>query len=149
MTTMDASQGLAHWLDGIALSLAPEQRKVLMRKLAQGLRIRTRQRISAQRDPEGHRFIPRKRSQVGRIRRDALFAKLPKKLKTQASADHAAVGFSGRDGKIARVHQFGLNDKPSRHQAPARYPIRALVRFSDDDQQWVTQQIQEFISQHS
>jgi phage virion morphogenesis protein len=146
---MDISQGLQHWLDSLALSLSPAQRKTLMQKLAQGLRLRTRQRITAQQDPDGNRFIPRKRQQIRRIRRDAMFSKLSKKVKTQVSTDHAAVGFSGRDGKVARVHQLGLNDRPSRQQAAVRYPIRELVGFSDDDQQWVKQQIQEFISNHS
>jgi phage virion morphogenesis protein len=143
---MDISQGLQHWLDRLALSLSPAQRKTLMQKLAQGLRLRTRQRITAQQDPDGNQFIPRKRQQIRRIRRDAMFSKLSKKIKTQVSADHLAVGLSGRDGKIARIHHYGLSDKPSRTQNPVRYAKRELIGFSDDDQQWIKQHIQEFIS---
>lgn len=144
---MDMAQGLREWLDGLALSLAPAESKQLMQSLAQGLRVRTRQRVNAQRDPEGDRFIPRKRDQLGRIRRDAMFSKLPRQLKTQYSSEHAAVGLTGRQAKIARVHQYGLNDRPSRGQQPVRYARRELLGFSTDDQTWATQQIQEFISQ--
>ena len=144
---MDMAQGLREWLDGLALSLEPAQSKQLMLSLAQGLRVRTRQRINTQRDPEGNRFIPRKRQQIGRIRRGAMFSKLPRQLKTDYSSDHAAVGFAGRQAKIARVHQYGLSDRPSRRQQPVRYLRRELVGFSPDDQTWAIQQIQEFISQ--
>lgn len=144
---MDMAQGLREWLDGLALSLAPAESKQLMQSLAQGLRVRTRQRVNAQRDPEGNRFIPRKRDQLGRIRRDAMFNKLPRQLKTQYSSEHAAVGLAGNQAKIARVHQYGLNDRPSRGQQPVRYVRRELLGFSTDDQTWAMQHIQEFISQ--
>ena len=142
---MNMAQGLREWLDGLALSLEPAQAKQLMQSLAQGLRVRTRQRINAQRDPEGNRFIPRKRQQIGRIRRDAMFNKLPRQLKTQYSSDHAAVGLAGRQAQIARVHQYGLNDRPSRGQQPVRYARRELLGFSADDQTWAMQHIQEFL----
>ena len=142
-----AAEGLRHWLDGLALSLEPAQSKRLMQSLAQGFRIRTRQRIISQRDPEGHRFIPRKRDQLGRIRRHAMFSKLPRQLKTQYSSDHAAVGFAGRTGKIARIHHEGRSDKPHPHAQPVRYARRELVGFGQDDQAWAVQHIQEFISQ--
>lgn len=144
---MDMAQGLREWLDGLALSLAPAESKQLMQSLAQGLRLRTRQRISAQRDPEGHQFIARKRDQLGRIRRDAMFRKLPSLLKIQYSSEHAAVGLAGRNAMIARVHQYGLNDRPSRNTQPVRYARRELLGFSTDDQTWAMQHIQEFISQ--
>jgi phage virion morphogenesis protein len=144
---MDMAQGLREWLDGLALSLAPAESKQLMQSLAQGLRVRTRQRVNAQRDPEGNRFIPRKRDQLGRIRREAMFNKLPRQLKTQYSSEYAAVGLAGRNAFIARVHQYGLNDRPSPNTQPVRYARRELLGFSTEDQTWAMQQIQEFISQ--
>jgi phage virion morphogenesis protein len=142
---MDISQGLQHWLDHLAMNLSPAQRKTLMQSLAQGLRVRTRQRVNTQRDPEGNRFIPRKRDQLGRTRREAMFNKLPRQLKTQYSSEYAAVGLAGRNAFIARVHQYGLNDRPSRNTQPVRYARRELLGFSTDDQTWAIQQIQEFL----
>ncbi len=144
---MDAIAGLNHWLDQIALCLEPKQRRELMRRLAQGLRVRHRDRIKQQRDPGGSRFIPRKRDQIGRIKRQgALFQNIGKHLKTEYSANHAAVGFGGRTAVVARVHQDGGTVKPSRYAKSVRYPIRELVGFSKQDEKWCMDEIQKFIT---
>lgn len=143
---MDASSGLNHWLDQIALRLEPGQRRELMRRLAQGLRVRQRDRIKQQRDPDGNRFIPRKRNQIGsKKRQGALFQKIGRDIKTEYSADHAAVGFGGRTAQIAEVHQEGKTIKPSRYAKATKYPIRALVGFSKDDEKWIESEIQKFL----
>ena len=143
---MDAIAGLNHWLDQIALRLEPGQRRELMRKLAQGLRVRHRDRIKQQRDPDGYRFIPRKRNQIGRIKRQgALFQNIGKQLKTEYSSDHAAVGFGGRTAFVARVHQEGENIKPSKFAKATQYPTRKLVGFSKDDENWIQAEIQKFL----
>ena len=222
---MDINRELREWLDGIALSVSPEQRKILMQKLAQGLRDRTKRRIRAQRDPDGNRFAPRKknkntqignqpirflylsngrrrevymknymvepkgwtgfdleasgirtfhrrkviqflpakeyrngstgtggggriRQQFGQIRSGAMFTKIPRQLRTVYSSEQAAVGFTGRIASVARIHQYGLRDRPSRNQQPVSYPQRELLGFSQDDQAWIMQKIQELISQN-
>ncbi|MCP5645257.1 phage virion morphogenesis protein, partial [Klebsiella pneumoniae] len=81
---MDAIAGLNHWLDGFSEKLSPSQKKELMRILAQGMRLRFKDRITGQRDPDGHRFIPRKRDQIGNIKRQgAMFKGISKQLKTK------------------------------------------------------------------
>lgn len=143
---MDAIIGLNHWLDQIALRLEPGQRRELMRRLAQGLRVRHRDRIKQQRDPEGYRFIPRKRNQIGRIKRQgALFQNIGKQLKTEYSSDHAAVGFGGRTAVMASVHQEGKTIKPSRYAKATIYPIRETVGFSQDDEKWVISTINDYL----
>ena len=143
---MDAYSGLNHWLDQIALRLEPGQRRELMRRLAQGLRVRQRDRIKQQRDPDGNRFIPRKRNQIGsKKRQGALFQKIGRDIKTEYSADHAAVGFGGRTAQIAEVHQEGKTIKPSRYAKATKYPIRALVGFSKDDEKCIESEIQKFL----
>ncbi|MDV2469837.1 phage virion morphogenesis protein [Acinetobacter chinensis] len=143
---MDAIAGLNHWLDQIALRLEPGQRRELMRRLAQGLRIRHRDRIKQQRDPDGYRFIPRKRNQIGRIKRQgALFQNIGKQLKTEYSPDHAAVGFGGRTALVAKVHQDGENIKPNKYAKATQYSIRKLVGFSKDDENWIQSEIQNFL----
>ena len=143
---MDAYAGLDHWLDQIALRLEPTKRRELMRRLAQGLRVRTRDRIKQQRDPDGHRFIPRKRNQIGNKKRQgALFQNIGKQIKTEYSADHAAVGFGGRTAIVAEVHQQGKTIKPSRYAKANNYPTRALVNFSQDDEKWIEKKKQKFL----
>lgn len=143
---MDAYSGLNHWLDQIALRLDPTQRRELMRRLAQGLRVRRRDRIKQQRDPDGNRFIPRKRSQIGNKKRQgALFQKIGRDIKTEYSADHAAIGFGGRSAQIAEVHQEGKTIKPNHFSKPTKYPIRKLIGFSQDDEKWIESEIQKFL----
>lgn len=142
---MDAINGLNHWLDQITLLLEPSQRRELMRRLAQGLRVRFRDRIKQQRDPNGNLFIPRKRDQIGNIKRQGtMFKSLGKQLKIDYSENHAAVGFGGRTGFVASVHQEGKSIRPSRNAKPTRYPIRELVGFSKDDQAWIKKEIRAF-----
>lgn len=144
---MDAINGLNHWLDQIALLLEPSQRRELMRRLAQGLRVRFRDRIKQQRDPNGSRFIPRKRDQIGNIKRQgAMFKNIGKQLKTEYSENHAAVGFGGRTGFVASVHQEGKSIRPNKNAKPTRYPIRETVGFSKDDQEWIKSEIQKFLT---
>lgn len=144
---MDAIVGLNHWLDQIALRLEPGQRRELMRRLAQGLRVRHRDRIKQQRDPDGYRFIPRKRNQIGRIKRQGeLFQNIGKQLKTEYSPDHAAVGFGGRTAFVAKVHQEGENIKPSKYAKPTQYPIRELVGFSQEDEIYTMKIISDFLA---
>ncbi|WP_445115025.1 phage virion morphogenesis protein [Acinetobacter sp. WZC-1] len=144
---MDVISGLNSWLDQIALRLEPAQRRELMRRLAQGLRIRFKDRIKQQRDPTGYRYVPRKRNQIGKIKRQgALFQNIGKQLKIGYSADHAAVGFGGRTAAIARVHQDGQTIRPSKNAGPTSYPIRQLVGFSKDDEQWIQSEIQRFLN---
>lgn len=143
---MDAIAGLHHWLDQIALQLEPAQRRELMRRLAQGLRTRFRDRIKQQRDPDGNRFIPRKRDQIGNIRRQGnMFQRIGSQIKTEYSPNHAAIGFGGRTAMIARIHQDGRSAKPTRYTKATRYPRRELVGFSGDDMQWIQQQISDYL----
>ena len=143
---MDGIAGLSHWLDGFALQLEPSQKKQLMRILAQGMRLRFKDRIGKQQNPDGSRFVPRKRNQIGNIRRQgAMFQRLKTRLKTEYTSDQAAVGFAGRDSSIASVHQFGQTIRPSAQARPVRYAIRELVGFGQDDEQWAMSIIMSYL----
>lgn len=145
---MDAIAGLTHWLDTLSLQLEPTQRRVLLKQIAQGLRMRMRDRIKQQRDPNAKQFTPRKRDQIGNIRRQGdMFQRIGTRIKTEYSASHAAAGFSGRDAMIARIHHEGRVAKPSKRAASVRYPRRELIGFSADDLSWLEQQISEFLAQ--
>jgi len=51
------------------------------------------------------------------------------------------LGCAGGKAKIARVHQYGLNDRPSRNTQPVRYARRELLGFSTNDQTWIMEKI--------
>ena len=143
---MDGIAGLSHWLDGFALQLEPNQKKELMRMLAQGMRLRFKDRISKQQNPDGNSFIPRKRNQIGNIKRQgAMFQRLKNRLKTEYTTGQAAVGFAGRDTYVASVHQFGRTIRPSAQAKPTRYAIRELVGFGQDDEQWAMSIIMSYL----
>jgi phage virion morphogenesis protein len=142
---MKSFAALNRWFDQFFKHLEPSQRRELMRRLAQGLRIRSKDIISQQRDPNGNRFTPRKRDQIGSIKRKgAMFKKIGQQLKTEYSADKASVGFGGRTAQIAQVHQEGKTIRPTDHAKPTKYPIRDLVGFSQADQKWIENEIQFF-----
>lgn len=143
---MDFS-ALNTWLNQIALSLDDSQKRDLMRKISLGLKQRTAQRIKNQLDPSGAKFVPRKRDQIGKKKRTgALFQGIHRQLKTDYTSDKASVGFAGRTGNIALIHHEGRTVKPTRIANPTAYPVRELVGFSDDDVQWIEQQIHDFMS---
>ncbi len=68
----------------------------------------------------------RQRAMFRRIRRSGL-------LNAGASADAAWVGFAGRIAAVARIHQLGLFDKPSRTSPEVRYAMRELLGFTAAD----------------
>lgn len=68
----------------------------------------------------------RERAMFRRIRRSGM-------MTADASDQEAWVGFAGRVAAVARIHQFGLLDRPS-HQGPAvRYAARQLLGLTAKD----------------
>jgi phage gpG-like protein len=69
------------------------------------------------------------------IRQRAMFRKIRRSgsMITGASDQEAWVGFAGRVAAVARIHQDGLFDKPSRQSAEVRYAMRQLLGFTAGD----------------
>jgi phage virion morphogenesis protein len=44
-----------------------------------------------------------------------------------------SLGFTGRVARIARVHQYGLRDRPEPNARDARYEMRELLGFTGAD----------------
>lgn len=134
----DDLQALEDWVTPMLAQLDRQARRTLARKVAQDLRRAQRERIKAQKNPDGSPFEPRKpqaRSQSGSIRRNVMFAKIrqAKFLKGRGLGDAATVGFAGRVARIARVHQYGLRDSVDRNGPKYNYPERELIGYSDED----------------
>jgi phage virion morphogenesis protein len=115
-------------------TVAPAERRRLLRAMARDLQTSQRQRIARQQDPDGKPFAPRKATtgklrRKGTIRRAAMFRKLrlSRNLAAGATDTEAWVGFSGRAARIARVHQEGLEDRPTKNGKPVRYARRVLL----------------------
>ncbi|QEW06359.1 phage virion morphogenesis protein [Nitrincola iocasae] len=124
------------WAGVLIEKLAPAERKKLARSLATDLRRSTRERITAQRNPDGSAYAPRRgQAKTGRVRRKAMFQKLrtTKYLKSKYNAKGVSVGFFDRIAKLARVHQFGLRDRIARRGPQVKYERRELLGFSTQD----------------
>lgn len=132
----------------LILQMHPAGRAVLMAKLALELHRSQARRITQQRNPDGTTFQRRKniRDSNGDIRL-RMFNKIRtyRFLKEQHTADYVAIGFVGRIARIARVHQFGLNDRPGKGQNFIRYPKRELLGFSPEDIRLIERLTREFL----
>jgi phage virion morphogenesis protein len=125
----------------LLVSMAPAERRRILRAVAADWRRSQAARIARQQNPDGSAFAPRKAQgsrlrRQGQIRKGAMFRKLrqTKHLKKGATADEAWVGFSGRAARIARVNQEGLPDKPTRNSQPVRYARRILLGLTEEEQ---------------
>ncbi|MFZ6875367.1 phage virion morphogenesis protein [Undibacterium sp. Di27W] len=142
----DDLKALEQWASVLLAQLDPSNRRKISLKVAQDLRRSQQQRIKAQMTPEGIQYTPRKprkdlRHKKDRIKkqRAAMFAKLRKNihLKVKADSNEIAVGFFGRVARIARVHQFGLNDRVTNYGPEIKYETRQLLGFSNVDRELI------------
>lgn len=139
-------------LAGLIASLSPAARRQMAAEIAKKLRASQQQRIKRQQAPDGTPYAARKRQPVrskkGRIKRE-MFAKLrtSRFMKAKGSDSAAVVEFTGRVQRMARVHQYGLKDRPNRHSQEVQYPARPLLGFSRDDEQMIEDIIIQHLSQ--
>ncbi|ELY4481507.1 phage virion morphogenesis protein [Cronobacter turicensis] len=119
-------------------ALSPAGRRRMAQDIAKTLRTRQQQRIKAQKAPDGSAYTPRReqpaRAKKGRVKRE-MFVKLRTNrfMKATGSSDAAVVEFTGKVQRIARVHQYGLKDKPGRNGRAVQYPARPLVGIDKKD----------------
>jgi phage virion morphogenesis protein len=149
----DALVTLEDWAAPLLARLAPAGRRKVAAAIAVDLRRSQQQRIAAQREPDGAPFVPRKprkdlRGKRGRIKRAAMFAKLrtSKWLKARATPDMAEVGFTGRAGRLATVHQYGEVDQVTSDGPRVRYPRRRLLGFGESDRVMIRDRLIDHLS---
>lgn len=142
----DDLKALEQWASVLLAQLDPAQRRKVNLQVAQDLRRSQQQRIKSQITPEGIAYTPRKprkdlRGKKGRIKRQkvAMFTKLRTNthLKVKADGNEIAVGFFGRVARIARVHQYGLNDSVAKDGAMVKYDKRTLLGISVSDKELI------------
>ena len=136
---MDDLRALKDWAGALLAKLEPKERRQLNQGIARDLRRSQQQRIAAQKNPDGTPYAPRKprqglRSKQGRIKQK-MFTRLrqARYLKLQSDAGTIAIGFLGRAARLARVHQYGLRDRPGRNAPDVQYNRRQLLGFTDAD----------------
>ena len=125
-------------LAGLIAAISPAGRRKLATEIAKELRRSQQQRIKQQIAPDGTPYQARKRQPLrakkGRIKR-AMFQKLrtSRYMKASGRNNTAVVEFTSKVQRIARIHQFGLKDRPNPYAQDVQYPERQLLGFSSED----------------
>ncbi|EOZ4651183.1 TPA: phage virion morphogenesis protein [Enterobacter hormaechei subsp. xiangfangensis] len=123
-------------LAGLLAALSPAGRRRLAGEIAKQLRTAQQQRIKQQKAPDGSPYQARKRQPLrakkGRIKR-AMFQKLRtnRYMKASGRENGAVVEFTGNVQRIARVHQYGLKDRPNAHAQEVQYAQRQLLGLNE------------------
>jgi phage virion morphogenesis protein len=148
----DDLSALEDWAGALLNRLHPAERRKVTQSIARELRRSQQQRIGAQRNPDGTPYAPRKprtqlRAKQGRVKRK-MFTKLrqAKHLKLQSDASSIAIGFLGRTSRLARIHQYGLRDKPGRNSPDVQYQRRELLGFSDGELEMIRDSLLEHLA---
>ncbi|WP_334351242.1 phage virion morphogenesis protein [Enterobacter bugandensis] len=129
-------------LNGLIAALSPATRRKLAGEIAKELRKSQQQRIKQQKAPDGSPYQARKRQPLrakrGRIKR-AMFQKLRtnRYMKASGLENSAVVEFTGKVQRIARVHQYGLKDRPNPRAKDVQYAERQLLGLSREHEQLV------------
>lgn len=148
---MTELRALEDWAGGLLAKLDPAERRRLTQSIARDLRKSQQQRITAQRNPDGTPFAPRKpgalRAKKGRVKRK-MFTRLrtAKHLRLQSNASAVGIAFMSRTARIARVHQYGLRDRPRPNAPQVQYARRQLLGFSSSDLDMVRDRLLDHLS---
>ena len=149
---MSELTALQERLAGLIASLSPAARRQMAAEIAKKLRTSQQQRIKRQQAPDGTPYAARKRQPVrskkGRIKRE-MFAKLrtSRFMKAKGSDSAAVVEFTGKVQRMARVHQYGLKDRPNRNSRDVQYEARPLLGYSSSALQKVESLIMDALCQ--
>jgi len=138
-------------LSALIANLSPAARKEMTRNIAKRLRANQQQNIKRQHAPDGTPFAPRKmqpvRGKKGRVKRE-MFTKLRtgKYMKAKSSAYEAVVEFTGNVQRLARVHHYGLRDRPSRGGKEIQYVSRNLMGIYSEELSLISESITMYLS---
>lgn len=132
-------------LGAILSNLSPASRKRVLRELSEGLRNRQKKRITAQKNPDGSAYAPRR----AHPERGKMFKrlKLARNLKFRATDNEGIVEFRGPHIRTEQIHQYGLEGRisPQNHRM-IKYPARRLLGFSREDEAWVRETLLEWLA---
>ena len=139
-------------LNGLIAALSPAARRRLAGEIAKELRKSQQQRIKQQKAPDGSPYQARKRqplrAKAGRIKR-AMFQKprTSRYMKASGRENSAVVEFTGKVQRIARIHQYGLKDRPSPHVHEVQYPVRQLLGINKSGKEQLEEVVLFYLSE--
>lgn len=126
---IDIETELEDWLKPYIKGSSAEGRREFGRAVSRYLYRSQSNRIRDQLNPDGTPFEARKKG------RKAMFEKIRKRpnLLSRYSESEVWIGFRGRVGRIANVHQKGLFIAPGPGQKKVRYEKRELLGYKKQD----------------
>ncbi len=130
-------ESFAERLGALINNLEPPAQKEMARAIAKRLRASQQQNIKRQQAPDGTPFKPRRaetvRKKKGRVKRE-MFVRLrtAKYMKAKATNSEASVEFVGKVQRMARVHHYGLRDRPARGAKEVPYDERPLLGLDNN-----------------
>ena len=120
-------------------NISKPRRRLLYQQIGRELARSQRRRITAQQNPDGSSYTPRKvqrKKRKGKIKQNAMFLKLKSArfMKLKTAGDNIELGYSGNDAQIAQIHQYGLKGRVVRSENwKVKYDQRELLGFTDED----------------
>ncbi|GHK16935.1 virion morphogenesis protein [Escherichia coli] len=148
---MSELTALQERLAGLIASLSPAARRQMAVEVAKSCVPVSNSVSSAsryRRHPVCGTKAPAGAGKKGRIKRE-MFAKLrtSRFMKAKGSDSAAVVEFTGKVQRMARVHQYGLKDRPNRNSRDVQYEARPLLGYSSSDLQKVESLIMDALCQ--
>ncbi|MBB4267820.1 phage virion morphogenesis protein [Roseospira visakhapatnamensis] len=140
MAELEGSAPLDAWMDRAVRALEAGALRGVVRDIARTVRRRTQARMAAQVAPDGTPWEPRKaqdQTKGGTVRKRAAMMRglrRARRLRIQAAGDRVAIGWRGRDGRIAALHHHGGRDRVVEDRPrTADYPARPLLGWTPED----------------
>lgn len=129
---------LPAYTNDILQKMSPGERAKLSKNIGRDLRNSQKQRITSQKNSDGSSYTPRKKRLRERMKgkvKNKMFNKIKSLtyLKVMTDANAINIGFAGRIARIARVHQYGLRDRPDKKSSAIQYPKRELLGLTEQD----------------
>ena len=141
------------WAGAQLAKLAPAAQRKLAIEVGRELRASQKQRIAAQKAPDGAAYEARKpreklRKKAGRIKNRSMFLKLRtvRYLKVEQESTGVAIGFVGRAARLARVHQFGETSQVAPGGKAYKYPVRQLLGFTQRERDMIRDKLLEHLT---
>ncbi|WP_151713570.1 phage virion morphogenesis protein [Acinetobacter bereziniae] len=141
-------EDLVKYLNPLLAKLSSSEMSKLNKKVGADLRRSQQQRISAQLNPDGSNYVPRRLRQGNRIR-NKMFSKLRtfRYLRNFSNADKVSVGFLNNVVFVARIHQEGLPGRVDKNGPVINYPKRELLGFTDSDLKMIENSVLKHLGQ--
>lgn len=148
MPAPDPLAPIERWLIKALAALSPEARKTALNDIGREMRKRNQKRIGKELGPDGKIWPDRKRDAMGHVRSNARMLqglREVRRMALKATPAGMELGYSGRNGRLAAVHQHGEVDAVEQDGPKVKYPSRPLLGLTPEDIAFVREKLFEAV----